>query len=147
MAAKSNVVRKKSKQKSRKTERVRKPYKSFPLTSHRRTNRWCQKRKHRETGKDRFYYCGPLDDWQAALAKYEHDWRYIVQGIDPPEIEDDPSTLQGMNPSDTATNNGSFDDVDLSDDEMKRMDTPRFTTRMATESSMPRKPPFAQWQT
>jgi integrase len=90
MADKSNTAKKKSKQKSGKTERVQKPYKDFPLTPHRATNRWCKKKKHSEKG-NVFYYFGPLDDWQGALAKYEHDWPYIVQEIDPPETAEDDS--------------------------------------------------------
>ena len=102
MADKSNIAKKKSKQKNGKTEQVEKPYKGFPLTPHRRTNRWCKKRKHRETGRDRFYYFGPLDDWQAALAKYERDWPFIVQGIDPPG-EDDSLSPQAVELSGTGS--------------------------------------------
>jgi integrase len=55
-----------------------KPYDGFPLTAHRGTGRWCKKHRGKQ------YYFGPLVDWQAALAKYEREWPYIIDGREPP---------------------------------------------------------------
>jgi integrase len=60
-----------------------KPYKGFQLTLHRAAKQWCKKhRKHT-------YYFGPLDNWQAALKRFEREWPYIVQGLTPPATSDD----------------------------------------------------------
>jgi integrase len=60
-----------------------KPYKAFPLTAHRAAKQWC---KHR---RGRFYYFGPLAEWQAALKRFEREWPYVVQGLTPPALSDD----------------------------------------------------------
>jgi integrase len=63
---------------TRRSKTSPKPYDGFPLTPHRGTGRWCK--KHR--GKT--HYFGKLDDWQGALAKYEREWPYIIDGREPP---------------------------------------------------------------
>src|SRR3954471_2470820 len=60
-----------------------KPYKAFPLTPHRAAKQWVK--KHRGDS----YYFGPLDNWQAALKRFEREWPYIVQGLTPPALADD----------------------------------------------------------
>jgi len=45
-----------------------KPYDAFPLTAH-PSRRWRKKHQAKQ------YYFGGLDDWQAALARYQHEWR------------------------------------------------------------------------
>jgi integrase len=66
--------------KSRRATKSPKPYAGFPLTAHRGTGRWCK--KHKGTT----HYFGKLDDWQAALAKYEREWPFIISGrAVPPE--------------------------------------------------------------
>lgn len=64
--------------KSTKAAASLKPYDGFPLTAHRGANQWCKKLK----GKT--HYFGPLDNWQAALAAYEYEWPYVIQGLTPP---------------------------------------------------------------
>jgi integrase len=51
--------------KSTRSQRVTKPYPSFPLTPNNSSNRWCKK----INGVVRYF--GPLDDPQGALARYE----------------------------------------------------------------------------
>jgi len=63
-----------------------KPYETFPLTAH-PSGRWVK--KHR----GRAYYFGPLDDWESALAKFNHDWPYTLQGKTPPPMDDDALTV------------------------------------------------------
>ena len=60
-----------------------KPYKDFPLTSHRAAKQWCKKHRGRS------HYFGPLDNWQAALKRFEREWPYIIQGLTPPTLVDD----------------------------------------------------------
>ncbi len=61
----------------------KKPYKSFPLTEHRGAKQWVK--KVRGTS----FYFGPLDNWQAALKRFEREWPYIIQGLTPPALTDD----------------------------------------------------------
>lgn len=68
---------------SGKRKGIKKPYDDFPLTIHRAAHQWCKKWK----GKS--YYFGPLDNWQAALKRFEREWPYIVQGLTPPALSDD----------------------------------------------------------
>jgi hypothetical protein len=66
--------------KSTKSGAALKPYKGFQLTPHRAAKQWCKKfRKHT-------HYFGPLDNWQAALKRFEREWTYIVQGLTPPRL-------------------------------------------------------------
>jgi integrase len=58
---------------SRHQSKPKKPYPEFPLSIH-QSGRWFKKHK------GRFYYFGPVDDWQSALDKYEREWPYIIQG-------------------------------------------------------------------
>ena len=69
--------------KSSKSAASLKPYKDFPLTPHRAANQWCK--KHR----GHTHYFGPLDNWQAALKRFEREWSYIIQGLTPPALADD----------------------------------------------------------
>lgn len=55
-----------------------KPYPDFPLTAHRASKQWCKK----VLGK--VHYFGKLDDWQAALAKWNEEKDYLLAGMDPP---------------------------------------------------------------
>ena len=71
------------KTKSTKSAAALKPYKGFPLTAHRAANQWCK--KHR----GKIHYLGPLDNWQAALKRFEREWPYIIQGLTPPALADD----------------------------------------------------------
>ncbi|MBX3437239.1 MAG: tyrosine-type recombinase/integrase [Planctomycetaceae bacterium] len=57
-----------------------KPYRDFPLTPHRGAKQWCK--KHR--GKT--YYFGPLDDWQKAKARFDHEWPFVIEGRTPPPM-------------------------------------------------------------
>lgn len=57
-----------------------KPYKGFPLSAHVHTNRWYK------TFAGRRRYCGPLDDWKAALAVYEHSAPFWVDGVEAPPL-------------------------------------------------------------
>ncbi len=58
-----------------------KPYKDFPLTPHRGAKQWCKKHKGRS------YYFGPLDNWEAALRLFNHEWPHIIQGRTPPPLD------------------------------------------------------------
>jgi integrase len=69
--------------KSSKSAASLKPYKGFPLTPHRAAKQWVK--KHRGDS----HYFGPLDNWQAALKRYEREWPYIIQGLTPPTTPDD----------------------------------------------------------
>src|SRR4051794_13928629 len=71
------------KTKVRKSVASLKPYDAFPLTPHRAAKQWCKKHRRKS------YYFGPLDNWQAALKRYEREWPYIVQGLTPPALSDD----------------------------------------------------------
>ena len=53
--------------KSARRKKSLKSYPTFPLTAHRQTRRWIK--KHR--GKS--YYFGPLDNWQAALKRFNRE--------------------------------------------------------------------------
>lgn len=64
-----------------------KPYQGFPLTAHKGTNRWCKKCRGKQ------YYFGPLDDWEAALELYKHQWPYILKGQTPPPMDGDESQV------------------------------------------------------
>ena len=68
--------------KSSKSAASLKPYNEFPLTPHRGGRQWCT--KHRGAS----YYFGPLDNRQAALARFEREWPYIIQGLSPPVLAD-----------------------------------------------------------
>lgn len=50
-----------------------KPYPEFPLTPH-PSGRW------RKVYKGKAHYFGPLDDWQKAQERFEHEWPYITTG-------------------------------------------------------------------
>ena len=71
------------KTKSSKKPASLKPYKEYPLTPHRAAKQWVK--KHRGDS----YYFGPLDNWQAALKRFEREWPYIIQGLTPPALSDD----------------------------------------------------------
>ncbi len=73
--------------KSTKSAAALKPYDGFPLTAHRGAQQWCKKLKF--AGKKRTFYFGPLSDWPAALKRYEREWPYRVQGLEPPVLADD----------------------------------------------------------
>ena len=73
--------RSKTKQK-RKGHQAAKPYPEFPLTAH-ASGRWCKKHQGRR------YYFGKVDDgWEAALAKFERDWSYILEHGRPRPADD-----------------------------------------------------------
>ena len=44
-----------------------KPAANFPLTRH-PSGRWCKKLR------GKVYYFGKLDDWQAAIERFNHEW-------------------------------------------------------------------------
>lgn len=54
---------------------------TFPLTPHVATRRWCKKLPTPDGPK--VCYFGPLDDWQAALKRYEDEKADIVAGREP----------------------------------------------------------------
>ena len=53
-----------------------KPAANFPLTRH-PSGRWCKKLR------GKVYYFGKLDDWQAALERFNREWPYILAGKTP----------------------------------------------------------------
>jgi len=59
--------------KSTRPKKSKKPYPSFPLTAH-QNGLWCKKHQGRQ------YYFSRLDDWEAALERFEREWRYIIKG-------------------------------------------------------------------
>ena len=67
--AKSSVSRRKSKPK--------KPTPSFPLTV-RSDGRLCKKYAGRT------FYFGHVDDWQAAVDRFNYEWPFIIRGQAPP---------------------------------------------------------------
>lgn len=67
-----------------------KPYKGFPLSAHVHTNRWYKKIKGQR------HYFGPLDDWKAALARYEYEAPYWADGATPPPMGEKPDTSTGV---------------------------------------------------
>jgi len=69
-----------------------KPYDGFPLSAHVHTNRWYK------TIAGRRHYFGRLDDWKAAMALYEHQAPYLVEGRTPPPPgrEGDPRNVAGV---------------------------------------------------
>lgn len=75
--AKSSVSRKKNKSGQRQSA---KPYPDFPLTAH-PSGRWCKKHRGKQ------YYFGPIDDWQAAYERFQHEWPYIIDGRTPPATD------------------------------------------------------------
>jgi integrase len=76
--------------KSSRAKKSPKPYDGFPLTAH-PSGRWCK--KHR--GKS--HYFGKLADWQAALAKYEREWPFIIKGREaPPEAAGEYLTVANL---------------------------------------------------
>lgn len=60
--------------------RYPKPYDGFPLSAHTHTNRW-----YKVIGGTRRYF-GPLDDWKAALERYEHEAPFWADGQTPPPL-------------------------------------------------------------
>jgi integrase len=58
-----------------------KPYPEFPLTPHRATKRWCKKIKTPHGWK--IFYFGPLDDWKAALERYQAEIDDLKAGRTP----------------------------------------------------------------
>ncbi|MEM8738961.1 MAG: tyrosine-type recombinase/integrase [Planctomycetota bacterium] len=67
-----------------------KPYAGFPLSAHTHTNRWYK------TIKGSRRYFGPLDDWKAALARYEHEAPYWADGATPPPMGEKPDTAKSV---------------------------------------------------
>jgi len=63
--------------KSRRSDKPVKPYDGFPLTI-RPDGRLIKKHAGRQ------YYFGHIADWEAAVARYNREWPYIVQGRTPP---------------------------------------------------------------
>lgn len=59
-----------------------KPYDGFPLYPH-ATKRWCKK----ILGK--IHYFGPLNDWEAALKRYNYEMPFLSQGLIPPPQDKD----------------------------------------------------------
>ena len=66
--------------KSSRRKKSPKPYDGFPLTAH-PTGRWCKKRH------GKLHYFGKVDDWQAALERYQRDWPHILEGKTPPPAD------------------------------------------------------------
>ena len=70
--------------KTKRPKKSSKPYVGFSLTAH-KNGTWVEKHKGRQ------YYFGPLDDWPAALARFEHEWTHIISGRKiPPEDAGEP---------------------------------------------------------
>lgn len=67
-----------------------KPYSGFPLSAHTHTNRWYK------TIRGRRHYFGPLDDWKAALARYEHEAPYWADGATPPPMGEKPDESKSV---------------------------------------------------
>jgi len=81
-------TRRKRKSKSAKL----KPYADFPLTAH-PSGQWCKKHAGRQ------YYFGPLRDCKTALARFNREWKYIIEGRTPPAVASagGPMTSTGTN--------------------------------------------------
>ena len=80
--------------KSTKKRAARKPYDGFPLTAH-PTGRWCKKCKPPGADSTKTYYFGSTAGWpkktaeseaawKAAIAKYNREWPFIIEGRTPP---------------------------------------------------------------
>lgn len=67
-----------------------KPFDGFPLSAHPQTNRWYKKIKGVR------HYFGGLDDWQAALERYNHEAPYRVRGEQPPPMGQAADTRAGV---------------------------------------------------
>ena len=67
---------------TRRTGKSPKPYPEFPLTAH-PSGRWCKKFQGKQ------HYFGKLNDWRAALERYEREWPYIITGRTPPSLGDE----------------------------------------------------------
>jgi integrase len=67
----------------------RKPAANFPLTAH-PSGRWCKKLR------GRVYYFGKLDDWKAAVERFNREWPYIVAGRTPPAEGTEGCTLREL---------------------------------------------------
>ena len=74
---------------TRKSRQNAKPYDDFPLTAH-PNGLWCKKFEGRQ------HYFGRLDDWQTALAKYQHDWPHIIEHRTPPPMDADGCTITDL---------------------------------------------------
>lgn len=74
----------------------KKPYPAYPLTAHTHTGRWCKRFKPPGAAKTKTYYFGSLDDWKAALEKYQREWPYIIEGKTPPRDDEDAYTIRTL---------------------------------------------------
>lgn len=57
-----------------------KPYPAFPLTAHAGSGQWSKKFKPPGVEKTKTFYFGPLADWEAAKARYDYEWPFIIKG-------------------------------------------------------------------
>ena len=60
--------------------KAKKPYDDFPLTI--RTDGRLSKKHH-----GRVYYFGSIEDWEAAIERYQNEWPYILKGRTPPSSD------------------------------------------------------------
>jgi integrase len=64
------------------------PYPEFPLSPHLPSGRWYKVHKGKR------HYFGPLNDWEAALKRYEREWPQIIAGRKPrPEADEQAAGL------------------------------------------------------
>lgn len=78
---------KSTKSKPRSKSASLKPYKDFPLTAH-PTGRWCKRCKPPGSDRTKTFYFGDLKDWEAAKARFDREWPYIIKGLTPPDTRE-----------------------------------------------------------
>ena len=71
----------------RRSNKLSKPTAHFPLTAH-PTGRWCKKHKGKH------YYFGKLENWEAALDRFNAEWPFIIAGRAPPAHGTDGCSLR-----------------------------------------------------